>query len=229
MEVSRNYKPNPGFLEEIRKLTSEKGIVLIFDECTSGFRQTQAGLHELYGVNPDVAMFGKALGNGYAITSIVGKEEVMDCAQETFISSTFWTERIGPTAALATLKRMDELRSWDFITSQGLKIKEHWNNLAEKNGFTLSQWGIPALSGFTVDDGRSQEIKTFISQEMLKRGVLAANSIYVSIAHTDEVLNRYFHELDDIFYQVGKFVSGEKSIDESLEYEVAHSTFSRLN
>src|SRR4029079_14566223 len=102
MEVSRTTGPAPGFLQEIRRVTHERGIVLIFDECTSGFRQTFGGLHRLYGVEPDMATFGKALGNGYAITGVVGRREVMEAAQTSFISSTFWTERIGPAAALKT-------------------------------------------------------------------------------------------------------------------------------
>ena len=100
MEVSRNEAPKDNFLEKIRKLATDNNIVLIFDECTSGFRQTLGGLHKLYGVEPDMAMFGKALGNGYAITATIGRREIMEAAQPSFISSTFWTERIGPTAAL---------------------------------------------------------------------------------------------------------------------------------
>ena len=94
MEVSRNQKPKNNFLKEIRKITESKGIVLIFDECTSGFRENHGGLHLKYNVIPDIAIFGKALGNGYAINAIVGKKEFMNHAQSTFISSTFWTERI---------------------------------------------------------------------------------------------------------------------------------------
>ena len=106
MEVSRNMGPEDNFLQKVRKLATDNNIVLIFDECTSGFRQTFGGLHKLYGVEPDIAIFGKALGNGYAITAVIGRRAVMEAAQSTFISSTFWTERIGPTAALKTLEVM---------------------------------------------------------------------------------------------------------------------------
>ena len=99
MEVDRNVETEDGFLEGVRKIATDNNIVLIFDECTSGFRETFGGLHKKYGVDPDMALFGKAIGNGYAITAVIGKREVMDATQSTFISSTFWTERIGPTAA----------------------------------------------------------------------------------------------------------------------------------
>ena len=112
MEVERTMPPNEGFLKAVRKLCDENGIALIFDECTSGFRETFGGLHKKYNVNPDMAIFGKALGNGYAITSVIGKRNIMDAAQSTFISSTF-DERIGPIAALETLKWMEYEKSWE--------------------------------------------------------------------------------------------------------------------
>src|SRR3990167_5176137 len=129
MEVSRNMGPEDGFLEKVRKLATDKSIVLIFDECTSGFRQTFGGLHKLYGVEPDMAMFGKALGNGYAITAAIGKRAVMEAAQSTFISSTFWTERIGPTAGLKTLEVMEKLQSWEVVAGIGRQIRLGWNQL----------------------------------------------------------------------------------------------------
>src|SRR5690606_27624450 len=122
MEVSRNCGPDAGFLEKIRALADQQGIVLIFDECTSGFRQTFGGLHKQYGVEPDMATVGKALGNGYAITGVIGSRSIMEAAQQTFISSTFWTERIGSVAALKTLEVMERMQSWDMITTTGLKI-----------------------------------------------------------------------------------------------------------
>ena len=137
MEVSRNMGPTDGFLEKVRALASTKGIVLVFDECTSGFRQTFGGLHKMYGVEPDLAVFAKALGNGYAISAVIGRREVMAAAQTTFISSTFWTERIGPTAALKTLEVMEHERSWEQITRTGLTIRKGWQALADSHGLTI--------------------------------------------------------------------------------------------
>ena len=124
MEVSRNFKPKNNFLKKIRAICNKKNIILIFDECTSGFRQTFGGLHKLYEVEPDIAWFGKALGNGYSISAIIGKKEIMDYAQDTFMSSTFWTERIGSVAALETLNEMEKIKSWEIITKKGEKIQK---------------------------------------------------------------------------------------------------------
>ena len=144
-------KPSkPWFLESVRKLCDQKNIVLIFDECTSGFRETFGGIHLKYGVEPDMAMFGKALGNGYAITATIGKKEIMQAAQNTFISSTFWTERIGPAAALKTLEVMEQCRSWEKITNTGNMLKNKWHDLAVKHGLEIEFNGIAALIGFDI-------------------------------------------------------------------------------
>jgi len=228
MEVARNSGPENGFLEKVRELATQKGIVLIFDECTSGFRQTFGGLHKLYGVDPDMATVGKALGNGYAITGVIGRREVMEAAQTTFISSTFWTERIGSAAALKTLEVMERLKSWELITATGLDIKRRWQELADRHGLTITQWGLPALCGFTFQSKNALAYKTLITQEMLKRGYLASNSVYVCIDHTPLVLDSYFEQIDAVFATIRKCEDGLE-VSSLLEGPIAHAGFKRLN
>ena len=183
----------------------------------------------MYGVDPDMAMFGKALGNGYAITAIIGRREVMEAAQKTFISSTFWTERIGPTAALKTLEVMEREQSWQTITETGKNIGAKWIEIANANGLNIQVTRLPALIAFSITSDKNLLYKTFITQEMLKKRFLAATSIYISIAHTAVVLNPYFDELDKLFKIVGQCERGERSIDLLLEGPVCHSGFKRLN
>ncbi len=228
MEVQRSTPPEKGFLESIRKLCDKKGIVLIFDECTSGFRETFGGLHKKYKVNPDMAMFGKALGNGYAITSIIGKRSVMEAAQNSFISSTFWTERIGPTSALKTLDVMEEEKSWEVITKQGIKLRNYWRELASQNNLSIEFFGLSSLSGFKFKSKNSMKYKTFITQELLKKKFLASNTCYLSIAHTDEIIENYIELLEPVFKKIAKCESGE-NIDSLLEGPVCHDGFRRLN
>ena len=228
MEVQRSAPPNPGFLEGIRELCDRLGIVLIFDECTSGFRETFGGLHKKYGVNPDMAMFGKALGNGYAITSVIGRRSVMEAAQTTFISSTFWTERIGPTAALKTLDVMERLRSWEVVTKTGLGIRQRWQDLADNYKINITHNGLPALVGFSFQSTNSLAYKTLITQEMLKKGYLAATSCFVSLAHTPDVVDEYFHALDTIFPLIVECEDG-RDVYELLDGPVCHAGFKRLN
>lgn len=228
MEVVRNKGPEDNFLHKVRHLATERGIVLIFDECTSGFRQTFGGLHKLYGVEPDMAMFGKALGNGYAITATIGRREVMEAAQSTFISSTFWTERIGPSAALKTLEVMERLQSWDTITQTGLHIRDRWQQLADKHGLQIDHWGLPALTGYTFKSDNALAYKTLITQEMLTKGYLASNSVYVSTEHTPEVVDGYFDALDPLFALIKECEEG-RDVMSLLKGPVCHGGFKRLN
>ena len=228
MEVQRNEPPIDGFLESVRNLATERGIVLIFDECTSGFRETLGGLHKKYNVEPDIAIFGKALGNGYAITGIIGKREVMEAAQTTFISSTFWTERIGPTAALKTIDVMDREKSWEYITRTGIEIKKQWQHIADTHKIKLIHWGLPSLAGYTVDSDNSLIYKTFITQEMLKKGYLVGNSIYVSTEHSPQVLDSYYQALDPLFEVIKECEDG-RDPETLLKSPVCHSGFKRLN
>ncbi|MAQ88968.1 MAG: glutamate-1-semialdehyde aminotransferase [Rhodopirellula sp.] len=228
MEVQRSSPPDPGFLEGVRELCTRQGIVLIFDECTSGFRETFGGLHLKYGVEPDMAMFGKALGNGYAITAVIGRRAVMEAAQNTFISSTFWTERIGPTAALKTLEVMEREQSWDFVTSIGCMLRNSWQSLADSHGLEISHNGLAALSGFSFNSSHSLEYKTLISQEMLKRDYLASTSCYVSLAHTPDIIDRYLDALDSVFSRIAECEAG-RPIQSLLEGPVCHGGFKRLN
>lgn len=228
MEVMRNMGPEDNFLHKVRQLATERGIVLIFDECTSGFRQTFGGIHKMYGVEPDMAMFGKALGNGYAMTATIGRREIMEAAQSTFISSTFWTERIGPTAALATLEVMDRLKSWEVITQTGLKVREGWTKLAQKHGLTISHWGLPAITGFTFAGESGLAYKTLLTQEMLGKGYLASDCLFVCTEHTDQIVNDYFDALDPVFGLIKECEEG-RDVHALLKGPVCHSGFKRLN
>ena len=228
MEVCRNNGPEEGYLQKIRELCTAKGIILIFDECTSGFRETFGGLYKKYGVDPDMAIFSKTLGNGYAISAVVGKEWIMQAAQKTFISSTFWTERIGPTAALATLEVMEKEKSWEKITAIGEENKRRWQALADKHGLKIKQWGIPALAGYTFDSPDALAYKTYITQEMLESGYLVGNSMYTCLCHTPEILEGYFQELDRLFGIIREFEDG-RDVMKELKGPVCHSGFARLN
>ena len=229
MEVSRNEGPKDCFLQKVRDIATENNIILIFDECTSGFRETFGGLHKKYKIEPDIAVFAKALGNGYAISACIGRKEFMQATQQTFISSTFWTERIGPTAALKTIEIMERERSWEKVTKIGGDISNKWGQLAGKYGLDIHRWGLPALSGYTFNSDNALAYKTLITQEMLKKGYLASNCTYVCIDHTQEVVNGYFQALDSIFSVIKDCEDGSRSVDSLLEGPICHSGFSRLN
>ena len=228
MEVIRNEEPQNQFLEKVRELATKNNIVLIFDECTSGFRESYGGIHKVYGVEPDIAVFGKALGNGYAVTAVIGRREIMENAQSSFISSTFWTERIGSTAAIKTLEVMEKEQSWQVISEIGKNISERWNQLGNKYELPLTTSGISAIPSFSFKSESNLSYKTLITQEMLKVGYLATNIVFASTAHTTSIVDGYFDALAPIFKLIKECEDG-RDIDGLLNGPVCHSGFKRLN
>ena len=226
MEVQRSTPPEPGFLEGVRALATRHNAVLIFDECTSGFRRCMGGLHLHYGVEPDLATFGKALGNGYAITAVIGREEVMEAAQSTFISSTFWTERIGPTAALATLEAMKDEDAPRRVHDIGANVQRRWEEMASDAGLSISTGGLPALANFSIQGLDPLAVKTFVTSTMLERGYLAGTNLYASIAHTPEILSDYYDALTPVFAELGTL--NPETLSARLPLGTAQSGFQRL-
>jgi glutamate-1-semialdehyde 2,1-aminomutase len=228
MEVSRNFGPTDNFLQNIRDIATQRGIVLVFDECTSGFRQTFGGLHKQFGVDPDMALFGKTLGNGYAVTAVIGRSEVMEAAQTSFISSTFWTERIGSAAALKTLEVMERERSWERITATGKDIAARWQALALHHAVKIKPFGLPALCGYTFDSENALAYKTLVTQEMLAKGFLAGTATYACLEHTPRIVNDYFNALEPVFALVAECENG-RDVMSLLKGPICHAGFGRLN
>jgi glutamate-1-semialdehyde 2,1-aminomutase len=206
MEVERDQAPKKNFLQLVRKICSTNNIILIFDECTSGFRVNYGGLHLRHKVYPDLAMFGKAIGNGYAITAIIGKKKVMSVAKKTFLSSTFWSEKIGFVAALATLRKMKKIKSYDKLISKSLKIKKGLEFLAKKNNISITFTGLEALINFEIKGLKNEKLNKIILSQMLDRGFLAGNKIYVSVSHTDKLINQYLKNMNNVFKKIKKIL-----------------------
>ena len=217
MEVQRDEVPKNNFLKKVSDLAKKNKILLIFDECTSGFRETYGGLYLKYKIVPDMCIFGKALGNGYAINAIVGKKEVMEAFKSTFISSTFWTERIGSVAAIQTLNLMKKIQSWKKITTLGKLIKKKWMDISKVNSVKIDIMGIDALPKFIFRSDKHIEYKTFLTQEMLKKKILASNAIYVSTEHNNQILDEYFENLNQIFKKISKCENETENIYNLLE------------
>jgi len=230
MEVFRNIAPKNNFLKKIRKLADKNKIVLIFDECTSGFRETLGGLHKKYKIIPDMCILGKALGNGYPITAVLGKKETMKYATTTFISSTFWTDRIGFVAALETLNEMKKNKSWNEISKLGNHFKTEWKKIAKKNKLKIQISGLAACPSFTIVSNNWNKYKTFITQHMLENNFLATNTIYVSTAHKNKIIiKKYLTLLNFIFKKIKLCEKNLENIDNLLKTKVCQTGFRRLN
>lgn len=199
MEPIRDDEPDPDFFKEIRFLADETGAVLVIDEISAGLRLNSGGAHLLQGFEPDVAVFSKALGNGYPIAAIIGKHTVMSAVQKTFISSTMWTERIGPTAALATIKKHQAVNASAHLIAIGGQIQDGWRWAAKETGLDIHIGGIKPISHFAFDYSNAQSIKALFVQEMLNKGFLASTLFFAMYAHQQDDVDSYLKAVKEVF------------------------------
>jgi glutamate-1-semialdehyde aminotransferase len=227
METVRHHMPENDFLKKVQALAKAHGAVFVLDEVSSGFRLTLGGAYKLFGIEPDIAVYAKALGNGYPIAAIVGRKEVMEAAQKSFISSTYWTERIGPSAALAVIKKMRAKKVPQHLEKIGKMIGKGWESLAKKHGLEMSFDGPNCLITFTLNYPNAQELKTLFIQEMLERGYLTTTTVYVSYAHKEADVKKYLKAVDEVF-AILKDGLTTNTVSQKLKFPVAHTGFSRL-
>jgi len=227
MEVMRNISPIDNFLKKVRKLANKHNALLIFDECTTGFRETFGGLHKKYKIIPDLVTFGKAIGNGHAITAVLGKKNVMRRASNSFISSTFWSERSGPTAALETIKIMNKLKTWNLIKKKGKKIKKIWIKLSKKYNLDISINPSDSICSFKFNYENHNFLKSFLTYKMLKNGFLSNNVVMVSISHSDKIIKQYEKALDKTFKEISNL--RKNNINNIKNIKPAFQGFYRMN
>ena len=227
MEPVRSSWPNHGFLESIRLITKQKDIPLVFDEVTSGLRMNSGGIHLKLGVNPDIAVFAKALGNGYPMAAVIGKANIMSFAQNTFISSTYWTDRIGPSAALATLKKHKKFKIGEHLVKIGSLVQQGWKDIGKKFGLKIEITGISPLSHWEITDPDSQLIHTAVVKEMLKKGFLTSKVFYPTYAHNISDVDKYLNALGEVFKKLSPYIKNSE-IKKIYSGPVAHSGFKRL-
>jgi glutamate-1-semialdehyde aminotransferase len=211
----------------VRETADALGAVLIVDEITAAFRQNVGGAHLLFGLVPDIAVFAKALSNGYPMAAVVGRGDVMDAAQTSFISSTYWTERLGPVAALATLRKLETEDVPSHLMRVGRAVTDAWEAAAGEAGLEIHVGGVPALAHFTFEHPEPVVLKTLFTQLMLERGFLATTAFYTSFAHDDERVAAYASAAKEAFAAIaGAVRSGDPAA--LLVGEPAHSGFKRL-
>ncbi|HLA29184.1 MAG TPA: aminotransferase class III-fold pyridoxal phosphate-dependent enzyme [Syntrophales bacterium] len=227
MEPIRDHNPEPGFLEEVREIASGIGAVLVMDEITAGFRLTTGGAHLLYGLEPDMAVFAKAISNGYPMAAVIGRADVMQAAQLSFISSTYWTERIGPAAALATIRKHKRCDVAKHLVRIGTLVQESWREAARQAGREIEIGGIPPLGHFAFPGGEKQAAKTLFIQMMLERGFLASTAFYATYAHQEYHVRSYRDAFQEVFAQVINALEQE-TVMKQLKGPVAHAGFGRL-
>lgn len=228
MEPCRYQDPDPGFLEYVRHGAHQCGALLIFDEITVGWRLHFGGAHLKLGIDPDMAIFAKALGNGHPIAAVIGTQGAMDGAHSSFISSTYWTESVGPAAALATLRQMQKVDVPAHVAHIGEMVTALWQRRAEKHGLpVVAGDGYPCLAHFHFEHELANELRTLYTQLMLERGFLAGLTIYPTLAHTEEIVSLYGQAIDAVFGEIAAALAAG-DVEARLKGPVAHSGFRRL-
>jgi glutamate-1-semialdehyde 2,1-aminomutase len=229
MEPLRSAPPEPGFLAGVRTLADESGALLVIDEITAGFRLAIGGAHLVLGVEPDLAVFAKGMSNGYAMAAILGRGKYMNAAQESFISSTYWTERIGPTAALATIKKQIQLKLPQMLAEKGQRVREIWLQAAAQAELKINVSGMVPLPAFSFDNPEALACKTFFSQRLLELGYLASNAVYVTYAHTPALLAGYEGAVNATFQEIALLLKeGHGHLESRLQGPLSHTGFGRL-
>lgn len=227
MEPIRSDYPKDSFLDNVRAMANEISAVLIFDEISSGFRLNTGGAHLVLGIEPDMAVFSKAMGNGYPIAAIIGKNRIMEAAQSTFISSTYWTERIGPTAALATIRKYRSVNAARHLSHIGKQVQKGWDFLAKKNELDIDIYGIPPLGHFSFKYENALSMKALFVQLMLEKGFLASTLFYAMYAHQDFHVDQYLKAVDEAFAEISE-ADRSHNVDKKLKGKPASAGFKRL-
>ena len=227
MEPQRSEPPKDNFLNKVRGLCNKHNIILIFDEVSASFRINTGGLHLIHGVNPDMAVFGKSLGNGYPIAGVIGKKKYMDAAQQSFISSTFFTEDIGFTAAIATITKHKDCDVGNHINILGSYFQDELKQIGDETGIKITVSGLAAFSAWSFDYDNGSAIKTLYIQKMLGRHILAKNAFYLSYAHKKDDVDFYLGHIREVFTELVKLIETNE-IESNLLGPIAHTGFKRL-
>ena len=235
LEVQRGHKIDLNFIKNVIKIGKKINAVIIFDEISSGFRLSTGGLYKNYDLEPDMVLLGKALGNGYPINELIisrvtffgGKKEIMNGAQDSFISSGYWSERTGFAAALETIRIFEEENVVDDLILTSNYFRKLFIKLFKELNLNIEVEGLHTIPFLKINEAKPLEIKTLFTQEMLKKGYLASNLTFLSVSHTESVINKYADECFEVFRKIKESLINE-NLKNYIDGAICHSGFKRL-
>ncbi len=227
MEPTRSVAPTAEFLDAVREVREQRGVPLVIDEISAGWRFTLGGAHLVYGLEPDVAVFAKALGNGHPIAAIIGRPHVMDWAERSFVSSTYWTESVGPVAALAALEKMRQIDVPAHVNQIGTRVQRAWAEAGARHQVPVKVGGHPPFSSLAFEHEQNLAIQTLYTHLMLDRGFLAGAGFYPSLAHEDRHVEAFAAALDEVFAQLAEAIT-EGDVLRRIGGRVRQAGFARL-
>jgi glutamate-1-semialdehyde 2,1-aminomutase len=227
IEPVRDKDPKEDFINTIRTLTKEADIPFIIDEVSAGWRLNIGGAHLNYNIEPDIAVFAKGMSNGYPMAAVIGRKKIMEAAQTTFISSTYWTDKIGPVAAIATIRKMIKYNIPSLLCENGKKVKNIWKVLAKKHNINIHIGGMDPVSHFSFEYKEPLVLKTLFTQLMLEKGFLATTAFYASFAHKNVHFEKYYIAVDESFRIITRAIQDDNASN-LLKGPICHAGFSRL-
>lgn len=227
MEPTRNIAPQTGFLEGVRELCNRSGAVLVVDEITAGWRFTLGGAHLLYGLEPDIAVFAKALGNGHPMAAVIGRARAMQAAHDSFISSTYWTEAVGPVAALATIRKLQSLDVPAHVNGIGTRLRDGLQRLGSQHDVPVKLAGYPQLTTISFDHPQHVALGTLLTVRMLDQGILSGSAFYPTWAHQVSHVDRFLAVADVVFAELAEAIRVGDT-DSRIGSPVKHTDFKRL-
>lgn len=217
MEPMRSQEPRDGFLEEVARRCREAGAVFMLDEVTSGWRFGFPGAWKRLGIEPDVAVYAKAMSNGFPCAAVIGRSAVMDAADPSFISSSYWTDGVGPAAALACVRKMRDRNVQSYVWQLGLKLQSGLREVAARHpSLGIQIGGMPCSPSIAFQLGdASTAARALVIREMLPRGFLFSSQLYVMWPHSDRQVDDLLAALDDSLARVSMIESEGRLIDEA--------------
>ena len=214
IECGRYNYLSKDFVKKINKLCKKNKICLIVDEITTGWRETNGGLYKLLNLKPDIVVYGKSIGNGYAISAIVGKKKYMKFANKTFVSSVAWTERIGFTAGIYVIDYFTKKKVSENLVRMGNLIKRGWIKSAKKNKILIEIGDIKTIPTFRFKyESYNEKLYTIFTDLMLKERYLATNAIYLSNSHNFNYIKKYLKVVDIVFEKIGNILKNKKKLN----------------
>jgi len=230
MEPMRSDLPAEGYLEGVASLCRDHDVVLIFDEVSTGFRPSDAGVQPVLGVEPDMSVFAKSISNGYAMGAVVGRRDVMEPAGQMFVSSTYWGEAVGLAAALATLTELRTRNTAQTLADNGAALKARLNAVAAEVGVAIRCTGIdyhPHLEFPAEDPVLNNKLGTLYVQEMAKRGNHGYTSFYLNESQGAAEIEMAADAAREVFTLIGETIDDGR-IDDRLEAQERQEFFRRL-
>jgi len=227
MESTRHVDPQPGFLEGVRERCDRIGARLVFDEISVGWRLCLGGAHLKFGVAPDLCVMAKSLSNGFAMGAVFGNADTMQAAQDSFISSAYWTEGVGPAAALAAVRKMMRIDVPAHLRKIGGAAQDGWRRLGERHKLPVVVGGRPEMALLNFDHAEATALATMLTARMLQRGFLAAGYFNPMLAHQPHHVDAYLAALDETFAELADALA-KNDVRNRIGGPIKQSGFARL-